>query len=1227
MIRINSGSRGPWSGLLAGSLLAAVLALVPATLHAQSTRLNGDVTNDNTVDQVDAQAVLKGIVEVALPSGQDLSFGDANCDGRVTAIDAQIILMKAAQIDVSALCVGRAAGSPVATIIATPATGSIVANGYPLQLTATPLDPSNTALSFRTIIWTSSDVTKATVTQSGLVQGLAAGAVEISASNGSVTTIVPLTVVAPGPTTLTVSPSAGLVDVDRTVPLAPELRDAANNVLPERVIVWKSSDPKIAAVNASTGLVTGVKPGTVTITADAGNGVVGTSSVTVLSTGAVTRHWKGTTSTDWNDATNWTEGVVPVPTDTVQIAAGTPNVATITGTTIIAGVKVLKDATMSLGSNELQVTGRLEVDGQITGTGKVNAQGLSQSTTYIRGTVPNLVITGQSELVDNVSVTGSMEVNAVSELRLRGRKLNVAQHLTVRGRITMAEKTDTLDVRGNARFGNDAGMQNATLRSVWPTGTFRLGGNLTLYAPAATAASPLEATGTNRIILNGTTAQIVADTGVTIVPLQELDVSSAAVEFRSHTWNSTQDLNAFRFSGRVVATIASDISGTARVNALANLTTAGGSISLRNLAVRGLVVAAGAFKPDTFTLLGPVTTANGPQLIPAGAAYQYKEVVVAGIDRFAPGSTGVPGDLTLGCLTTLSDCVVGTASLTVGGNAVTIGGNLRQTPLHTNAQLIMDNDADRVVVKGGLLGPVGTTVGTTPVPASLPVEFEVTGTSWSKGVLSVNGDVAVRGPGVPVTAAPLTHEFIMLGATTQKLRAVTSFHFNALTLNNSSTGGIVLQDTTLTGGIVGRFWVPSVRRNLTIRDNTKLSGNGRINVLEDVQTLPGSSVILAALQIGAVQRVDGAWTVDTTEYAAPTRAQTIQAIAGYKHVLVTGKASFGGNISIANGLRVAQTGELSMERRNVVVTGASSVAGILRMQDPKDTLTIDGNLTFDRTVADLPLQTLVTAGVLKVTGNISGSRPGGFYPTGTHKTIWSTGNITTVSGHFNDLEVATKILGVAGSPSISGANIHGRLIASGGQAKLTLAGNVVVDGAADLTQSDTVFVTGVATFSTSVKIRKLQITAPLQTVTAKDVELVDGGEINGQIVYSGSYVEGLSPSKPELNKSVFAGLNTLVWKTQPSNVAVNTGMSPAPVLEMRDAANKLLVGTQYITLSPTSGKLNGLTAPVRMRVENGVLTLTDLKLDTTGGQTLTAKVYLPTGVLTSFASSGFTVTP
>ncbi|HET9425922.1 MAG TPA: Ig-like domain-containing protein [Gemmatimonadaceae bacterium] len=1212
MIRINSGSRGAWSGVLAGSLLAAAMALVPSPLAAQSTRLNGDVNADAAVDQVDAQAVLQGIVEIGLPSGQDLTFGDANCDGRVTAIDAQIILMKAAQIDVAALCVGRAVGAPVATIIANPATGSIVVKGFPLQLTATTLDPSNTPLTFRTIVWTSSDVSKATVTQAGLVEGIAPGAVEISATNGSVTTIIPITVVAAGPTTLTVSPSAGLVDVNRTMPLVPELRDAANNVLPERVLVWKSSNPAIAAVNASTGLVTGVKPGTVTITADAGNGITGTASINVLSTGAVTRHWKGATSADWSDATNWTEGVVPVPTDTVEVPAGTPNAPSLPGRTIIAGVKVLKGATLAIGPHELQITGRLEVDGQITGTGVVITEGLNHSTTYVRGTVPNLIVTGQTELVDNTTVTGSLEINAVSQLRLRGRKLDVAQNLTVRGGIRMNEKTDTLDVRGNARFVNDQGGENVPLRSVWSTGTFRLGGNLVLFAPAgAPSITPLEASGTNRIILNGSAAQVVADTGVALVLLNELDISTAAVEFRSHTWNSTTDQNRFRFAGRVIATIASTISGNGRVNAMANLTTAGGSVTLLNLGVRGLLVASGAFKPDTVTFLGPVATTNGPQLIPAGAAYQYQNVVVAGIDRFAPGSTGVPNDLILGCLTSLSDCVMGTAALTIGGNSVTIGGNVRQSPLHQTAQLIMDNDTDKVLIKGGLLGPVGTAIGASNT-GNIPVEFWVTDLAWTKGVLSVNGDVAVRGTGVTSDTVPLTttlntHEFVMIGTATQQLRAVTGFGFSALTLNNSSVGGIALADTIITGA-ARRFRVPTVRRNLTVRDNTLLSGNGRIDVLGDVQTLPGSSIVLAAVKIGSVQRVSGGWTVDTTEFAAVTRAQTIQPLGTYKDLLVTGKAAFGGNISIAGGLTVGSAGELIMAKRSVTVNGASSIAGIVRMQDPKDTLTIDGNLTFLSGAAQ-PDSSLVTAGVLKVTGNVSGSGAGRFNPSGTHKTIWNSGNLTTLEGNFNDLEVITKVLGVTNTPTILNANIHGRLIANSGQARLIIAGNVVVDGAADLTMTaDTVVITGTTTFRSSLKVRMLRVSATLQTVNTKDFEIVDGGSVNGQVLYSGRYTEGLSLANQSFNLSTLATVTTVDWKGVPATAQAGTAFN---VELLPKSGTTLLTGTAILTITASSGNVNGV-ASYRVLYTPG--TQIPITLSGSGaGMTLRVSIRLPNG--------------
>src|SRR5262249_40914334 len=57
-------------------------------------------------------------------------------------------------------------------------------------------------------------------------------------------------------------------------------KDAQGNPLPGRPVVWSSSAPAVATVNATSGVVVGVSTGPVTITATV-QGVAGTSAVTV----------------------------------------------------------------------------------------------------------------------------------------------------------------------------------------------------------------------------------------------------------------------------------------------------------------------------------------------------------------------------------------------------------------------------------------------------------------------------------------------------------------------------------------------------------------------------------------------------------------------------------------------------------------------------------------------------------------------------------------------------------------------------------------------------------------------------------------------------------------------------------------------------------------------------------------------------------------------------------
>jgi uncharacterized protein YjdB len=82
---------------------------------------------------------------------------------------------------------------PVASVRVTPSPDT-VAVGAASTLTATPLDAANNPLTGRTVTWASIDTTIATVSQTGVVTGVAAGTTTITATSegkvGSATVVV-----------------------------------------------------------------------------------------------------------------------------------------------------------------------------------------------------------------------------------------------------------------------------------------------------------------------------------------------------------------------------------------------------------------------------------------------------------------------------------------------------------------------------------------------------------------------------------------------------------------------------------------------------------------------------------------------------------------------------------------------------------------------------------------------------------------------------------------------------------------------------------------------------------------------------------------------------------------------------------------------------------------------------------------------------------------------------
>src|SRR6266550_3922496 len=168
----------------------------------------------------------------------------------------------------------------VAAVDVSPATAAIYANAT-VQLTATPQDAAGTPLSGRTVTWTTSDATVATVDVNGLVTGKAAGGpVTITATSEGKSGASAITVNPAPVASVSVTPSPASVAAGTTLQLTATLADANGNSLTGRTVTWGTSDATLATVDAN-GLVTGKSVGgPVTITATS-EGKSGTSSVTV----------------------------------------------------------------------------------------------------------------------------------------------------------------------------------------------------------------------------------------------------------------------------------------------------------------------------------------------------------------------------------------------------------------------------------------------------------------------------------------------------------------------------------------------------------------------------------------------------------------------------------------------------------------------------------------------------------------------------------------------------------------------------------------------------------------------------------------------------------------------------------------------------------------------------------------------------------------------------------
>src|SRR2546426_951023 len=201
-----------------------------------------------------------------------------NGSGLVTAVATGAAAITAASEGQSGTAVVTVSNVPVASVTVTPASAS-VQQGATVQLTATPRDASGNPLTGRAIGWSSSDNTIATVSSTGLVTGVVAGAVTITATSEGQSGTASITVSGVPVASVTVSPASASVPAGQTQQLTATLRDANGNILTGRAVTWASNNTPVATVTG-TGLVTAKGAGSATITATS-EGQSGTAAITV----------------------------------------------------------------------------------------------------------------------------------------------------------------------------------------------------------------------------------------------------------------------------------------------------------------------------------------------------------------------------------------------------------------------------------------------------------------------------------------------------------------------------------------------------------------------------------------------------------------------------------------------------------------------------------------------------------------------------------------------------------------------------------------------------------------------------------------------------------------------------------------------------------------------------------------------------------------------------------
>ena len=247
-IAVNSVSVTVPPAFFVGDSVAAVALPVDASGNVLTGRIASWSSRNSSIATISAAGVVVGI-------GAGTTKIDAVVGG-VTGTATVVVSLAPSSVKL------------IAVVVNTP----VISIGQTSQATAIAKDSVGQVLINRPVLWTSSNPSVATVSPLGVLTALALGTVVVSASSGGISGSAALTVGSNSAlpiATITVSALIPTLSPGQSTPALAVPLDSLGNVLVGPTFTWSSTAPTLATVSSS-GVITGVAPGTVLINATNG---------------------------------------------------------------------------------------------------------------------------------------------------------------------------------------------------------------------------------------------------------------------------------------------------------------------------------------------------------------------------------------------------------------------------------------------------------------------------------------------------------------------------------------------------------------------------------------------------------------------------------------------------------------------------------------------------------------------------------------------------------------------------------------------------------------------------------------------------------------------------------------------------------------------------------------------------------------------------------------------